>query len=181
MTATPALLRDPALDRLAELAEGRPIYLAVARAVGSRFGDDIAGLLERKCPPLNLVVSRGRYGSRDAWRARWPHEQGHYGGCILLTVAEPLAEDAEPSGVPGLHIVDGAGAFEVATLAGTGRPVSWVAAFGGAFHVISRFALEATAFPTDGRFARCFTASDADPFRPAIGKLPFAIPLTVVR
>jgi hypothetical protein len=179
--AAPAVLRDAMLDRLAEQAEGRPVYLAVARAVSSRFADEIAALLRRKCPQLNLVTSRGRYGSRDAWRARWPQEQGRYSGGILLTAAEPLAGDAEPSGVPGLHIVDGAGAFEVGTLAGTDRPVAWLPAFGGTFRVISRFALEATCFPTDGRFARCFTAGDADQLVPAIGELPFARWLTLVR
>src|SRR5690349_13130315 len=88
----------PVLEGIARRAEGRPIYLACAPSVAPRTSDDIAEALRRKRPGITVVNSRGLYGSKAAWRARWPMERDRYGAVIVLTVAEPLAEDESATG-----------------------------------------------------------------------------------
>ena len=48
--------------------------------------------LHHKRPGIRIVNSCGRYASGAAWGTRWPKERDRYGGMIVLTAVEPLAE-----------------------------------------------------------------------------------------
>jgi hypothetical protein len=100
---------------------------------------------------------------------------------IVLTIAEPLAEDesATGAGILGGHIVGKHTAQEIGDLVKLGRPVSWLPCFGGQRRLVSRFSLELpTRFGTC-RWARLFKRADGEPFIPLLGDL--SMPVSIVR
>jgi hypothetical protein len=171
-------MTHPVLEEIARRAEGRPIYLACGSSVPPWASDQITDLLHCKRPGMRIVNSCGRYPSGAAWCARWPKERDRYGGMIVLTVAEPQAEDepATGAGIPGGHILGEHAAQEVGDLVKLGRPVAWLACFGGQRRFVSRFSLELATLLATGHWARLFKCADAEPFIPVIGNLsPFVL------
>ena len=67
-------------------AGSRRIYVA-SRVVDYRLlaADTIEADLRRAHPETDFVFARDLYSSARNWLARWPAEQGRYGGIILLT------------------------------------------------------------------------------------------------
>jgi hypothetical protein len=122
---------------------------------------------------MRIVNSCGRYPSAAAWRAGWPRECDRYGGMIVLTVADPLAEDEPAAGVGilGGHIIGEHAVEEIGDLTKLGRPVSWLPCFGGQRRLVSRFGLELATWLATGRWARLFKCVDAEPFIPVLGNL----------
>jgi hypothetical protein len=169
------------LDEIARRAEGRPIYLVCGSSVPPWASDQITDLLHCKRPGIRIVNSCGRYPSSAAWRARWPEERNRYGGMIVLTIAEPLAEDesATGAGILGGHIVGKHAAQEIGDLVKLGRPVAWLVCSGGQRRLVSRFSLELAPWFATGRWARVFKCAEAEPFIPVLGDL--SIPVSIVR
>ena len=166
-------MRHPVLEEIARHAEGRPIYLASAPSVAPWVSDEMAELLRRKRPDLTIVNGCGLYGSKAAWRTRWPEERERYGGMIVLTACEPLAE-GEPAtggGILGGHILGEYGLRELTDLVGLGRPIAWLACFGGQRRLVSRFSVEPPTEFWTGHWARLFRSADAEPFIPVLGNL----------
>jgi hypothetical protein len=170
-------MRHPVLDEIARRADGRPIYLASAPSVAPWVSDEIAELLRRKRPDLAIVNARGLYGRKDAWSARWPKERDRYAGMIVLTVAEPLAEDEPTSGagIAGAHILGEHGTQELTDLVKLRRPVAWLACFGGQRRLVSRFSLELPTWFGTGHWARLLKCADAEPFIPVLGNLSMPV------
>jgi len=174
MTAlSAALMSHPVLDELTRRAEGRPIYLAYAPSVAPRASDEIADVLRRKRPGITVVNSCGLYGRKDAWRARWPIERDRYGGMIVLTVAEPLADDEPATGgdISGAHMLGEHGVQELMHLADLGRPIAWLPCFGGQRRLVSRFSVGPVTWITTRHWARLLRCAAAEPFSPVIGDL----------
>ena len=171
-------MSHPVLDEIARRAEGRPVYLARAPSVAPWASDEMADLLRRKRPGLGIINGCGLYGSKDTWRARWPKERERYGGMVVLTVAEPLAE-GEPetgAGITGGHILGEHGVAELTDLLKLRRPVLWLACFGGQRRLVSRFSVESPTWFATGRRARLFRSAGAEPFFPVLGNLsPFVV------
>jgi hypothetical protein len=169
-------MSHPVLEEIARRAGGRPIYLASAPSVAPWVSDEMGELLRRRRPDLTIVNARGLYRRKDAWSARWPKECDRYAGMIVLTVAEPLAED-EPmtgAGISGAHILGQHGTQELTDLVKLRRPVAWLPCLGGQRRLVSRFSLELATWFATGRWARLFKCADAEPFVPVLGNLsPF--------
>jgi hypothetical protein len=169
-------MNHPVLEEIARRADRRPIYLASAPSVAPWVSDEIAELLRRKRSDLAIVNARGLYGRKDAWSARWPKERDLYAGMIVLTVAEPLAE-GEPATGGGIlcgHILGEYGLQELTDLAELGRPIAWLACFGGQRRLVSRFSVEPPTWFATGHWARLFRSAGAEPFAPVLGNLsPF--------
>jgi hypothetical protein len=166
-------MSHPVLDEIARRAEGRPIYLASAPSVAPWLTDEIADLLRRRHSGITIVNACGLYGSKSVWPARWPQQRERYGGMIVLTVAEPLAED-EPTagaGIAGGHILGQHGTQELTDLLDLGRPVAWLACFGGQRRLVSRFSVQPLTRMATGRYARLFRSADVEPFVPVVGNL----------
>jgi hypothetical protein len=127
------------LEEIARRAEGRPIYLACGSSAPPWASDQVADLLHCRRPGVRIVNSCGRYPSGATWRTSWPKERDRYGGMIVLTVAEPLADDepATGSGILGGHIIGEHTAQEIRDLVELGRPVSWLLCFGGQRRLLS--------------------------------------------
>jgi hypothetical protein len=166
-------MSHPVLKEIARRAKKRPIYLASAPSVVPWLTDEIADLLRQRQPGITIVNACGLYGSKSGWRARWPQQRERYGSMIILTVAEPLAED-EPTtgaGITGGHIIGEHGRQELTDLLDLGRPVAWFACFGGQRRLISRFGVQPLTWMATGRCARLFRSGDAEPFVPVVGNL----------
>jgi hypothetical protein len=167
-------MSHPVLDEIARRAAGRPIYLASAPSVAPWLTDEIADLLRHRQPGITIVNACGLYGSKSVWSARWPQQRERYGGMIVLTVAEPLAED-EPTGGAGIaggHILGEHGRQELTDLLDLGRPVAWLACFGGQRRLVSRFSVQPLTWMATGRCVRLVRSADAEPFVPVVGN-PF--------
>jgi hypothetical protein len=174
-------MSHPILDELHRRAEGRPIYLACAPSVAPWVSDEITNLLCRKRPGITIVNGCGLYGSNAAWRTRWAKERDRYGGMIVLSVAELLA-DGEPEtggGIKGAHILGEYGVEELTDLLKLGRPVAWLACFGGHRRLVSRFSVEPPTWSAMNHWARLFRSADAQPFVPVIGDLSFFVPVAI--
>jgi hypothetical protein len=171
-------MSHPVLDEIARRAERRPIYLACAPAVAPWATDEIAEVLCRRRPGMTIVNGCGLYGSKAAWRTRWPEERERYGGMIVLTAAEPLAE-GEPAtggGIIGGHILGEYGLRELKDLVELGRPIAWLACFGGQRRLVSRCSVGRPTWFRTGHWARLFRSADAEPFVPVVGNLsPFVL------
>jgi hypothetical protein len=173
-------MNHPVLEEIARRAAGNPIYLVCGSSVPPWASDQITDLLHRKRPGIRIVNSCGRYPSGAAWGVRWPKERDRYGGMIVLTVAEPLAEDERETGagILGGHFLGLHAAQEIGDLAELGRPVSWLPCFGGQRRLVSRFSLELPTWFGTGRWARLFTCADTEPFIPLLGDL--SMPVSIV-
>jgi len=171
-------MSHPVLEEIARRTGGRPIYLASAPSVAPWVSDEMAELLRRKRPDLTIVNGCGLYGSKAAWRARWPEERERYGGMIVLTACEPLAE-GEPAtggGILGGHILGEYGLQELTDLVELGRAIAWLACFGGQRRLVSRFSVGRPPSFRTGHWARLFRSADAEPFVPVVGNLsPFVL------
>ena len=97
---------------------------------------------------------------------------------IVLTAGEPLAE-GEPAtggGILGGHILGEYGLRELTDLVGLGRPIAWLACFGGQRRLVSRFSVGRPPSFRTGHWARLFRSADAEPFVPVVGNLsPFVL------
>ena len=171
-------MSHPVLDEIARRAERRPIYLACAPAVAPWATDEIAEVLCRTRPGMTIVNGCGLYGSKAAWRTRWPEERERYGGIIVLTAAKPLVE-GEPAtggGILGGHILGEYGLQELTDLVELGRAIAWLACFGGQRRLVSRFSVGRPPSFRTGHWARLFRSADAEPFVPVVGNLsPFVL------
>ena len=171
-------MSHPVLEEIARRADGHPIYLASAPSVAPWVSDEMAELLRRKRPDLTIVNGCGLYGSKAAWRARWPEERERYGGIIVLTAAKPLVE-GEPAtggGILGGHILGEYGLQELTDLVELGRAIAWLACFGGQRRLVSRFSVGRPPSFRTGHWARLFRSADAEPFVPVVGNLsPFVL------
>jgi len=173
-------MNHPVLEEIARRAAGNPIYLVCGSSVPPWASDQITDLLHRKRPGIRIVNSCGRYPSGAAWGVRWPKERDRYGGMIVLTVAEPLAEDERETGagILGGHFLGLHAAQEIGDLAELGRPVSWLPCFGGQRRLVSRFSLELATWLATGRWTRLFKCADTEPFIPLLGDL--SMPVSIV-
>ena len=167
--------RQPSpIAALVERVRGRLIYLIASPAMASPFADLVADQLSRRYPAARFILSRGRYGSREAWLARWPQERERYGGGIVLTAGEPLDDEAfygGPTGgaIGGRHMIGDGAAREIVDLVAMARPVAWLPYWGWRTAEIATFAVEQPGMVSGPSFARIFHAADATPLVPAIG------------
>ena len=172
-SAIPASDINPA-DWISQVATRRPFAGSpCAPSSAPWLTDQIADLLRHRQPGIAIVNACGLYGSKSGWRARWPQQRERYGGMIVLTVAEPLAED-EPTagaGIAGGHILGQHGTKELSDLVDLGRPVAWLACFGGQRRLVSRFSVQPLTWMATGRYARLFRSADTEPFLPFVGNL----------
>jgi hypothetical protein len=179
----------------------RPIYVTGQFDLNQALLDRALGFVREAAPRAEIIPARGLYTDLVDWEARWPAERAFYGGCVVVTADAatrlPIAFDEYAGSLParltaadlckplpfrGGHEVPAAVAIEIAAFVAMGRPVAWLGfeqplpPFIELRRWLPQFAVErdppAGTWFTSNAGAFLYSATDAEPFAPVIGKLP---------